>query len=87
MAVTETRTLPPKFIETLATDYGKQLTGLTAQQMDTAKYAPQVAPQDPYQTQAYGLGQAGLGAYSPYIAAAGAQGTLAELKVQLRELL
>ena len=77
MAITETRTLPPKFIETLATDYGKQLTGLTAQQMDTSKYAPQVAAQDPYQTQAYNLGQSGLGAYSPYIAAAGAQGTLA----------
>ena len=77
MAITETRTLPPKFIETLATDYGKQLTGLTAQQMDTAKYAPQVAPQDPYQTDAYALGKAGLGAYSPYIAAAGAQGTAA----------
>jgi len=80
MAVTETRTLPPKFIETLATDYGKQLTGLTAQQMDTAKYAPQVAGQDPYQTQAYtraGTQGQGIGAYSPYITAAGAQGTLA----------
>ena len=80
MAITETRTLPPKFIETLATDYGKQLTGLTAQQMDTAKYAPQVAGQDPYQTQAYtraGTPGQGIEAYSPYIAAAGAQGTAA----------
>jgi len=45
--------------------------------MDTAKYAPQVAPQDWAQTEALRLGKAGIGAYSPYIAAAGAQGTAA----------
>ena len=80
MAITETRTLPPKFIETLATDYGTQLGALTGQQMDTAKYAPQVAPQDWAQTEALRLGKAGIGAYSPYINGAGgaeAMGTLA----------
>ena len=30
MAVQEQRTFPPKFIEDLAVDYGKQLTALTA---------------------------------------------------------
>ena len=80
MAITETRQLPPKFIETLATDYGKQLTGLTAAPLDTSKFAPTVAAQDPYQSQAYtmaGTAGQGLGAYDPYITAAGAQGTLA----------
>ena len=52
MAVQETRVLPPQFIQDLATDYGKQLTALTAQPIDTAKFAPTVATQDPLQTQA-----------------------------------
>ena len=40
--------------------------------MDTAKFAPQIAAQDPFQTQAYTLAGQGIGAYQPYITQAGA---------------
>jgi hypothetical protein len=72
MATTTQRTLPAQFIEDLGKDYGTQLAGLTSVPLDTAKFAPQVAAQDPLQTQAYTLGQAGVGAYEPYITQAGA---------------
>ena len=72
MAVTTQRTLPAQFIEDLGKDYGTQLAGLTAVPLDTAKFAPQVAAQDPLQAQAYQLGQQGVGAYEPYITQAGA---------------
>jgi hypothetical protein len=72
MAVTTQRTLPAQFIEDLGKDYGTQLAGLTAVPLDTSRFAPQVAAQDPLQTQAYQLGQAGVGAYEPYITQAGA---------------
>ena len=52
MAIQETRTLPAPFIETLGQDYAKQITGLTATPIDTSKFAPQVAAQDPLQQQA-----------------------------------
>ena len=70
MAVQETRVLPPQFIEDLATDYGKQLTALTAQPIDTAKFAPTVATQDPLQTQAATVAASGIGAYQPFVTAA-----------------
>ena len=70
MAVQETRVLPPKFIEDLATDYGKQLTALTAQPIDTSKIAPTVATQDPLQAQAATLAASGIGAYQPFVTAA-----------------
>ena len=69
---TTQRTLPAQFIEDLGKDYGTQLKGLTSIPLDTGKFAPQVAAQDPLQTQAYQLGQAGVGAYEPYITQAGA---------------
>ena len=67
MAVQETRVLPPQFIEDLATDYGKQLTALTAQPIDTSKIAPTVAAQDPLQAQAATLAQSGIGAFQPFV--------------------
>ena len=70
MAVQEQRTLPPKFIEDLAVDYGKQLTALTAQPIDTSKFAPTIAAQDPLQQQAATLAQSGIGAYQPFVTAA-----------------
>ena len=70
MAVQETRVLPPQFIQDLATDYGKQLTALTAQPIDTSKFAPTIAAQDPLQTQAATLAQSGIGAYQPFVTAA-----------------
>ena len=70
MAVQETRVLPPQFIQDLATDYGKQLTALTAQPIDTSKIAPTVAAQDPLQQQATALAASGIGAYQPFVTAA-----------------
>ena len=72
MAVQQTQALPPQYVEDLQNDYGKQLTGLTATGLDTSKFAPQVAGQDPYQAQAYNLAGAGIGAYQPYLTQAGA---------------
>ena len=70
MAVQETRVLPPQFIEDLAVDYGKQITALTAQPIDTSKFAPTIAAQDPLQKQAATLAQSGIGAYQPFVTAA-----------------
>ena len=75
MAITESRVLPTQFIEDLATDYGKQLTALTAQPIDTSKIAPSVAAQDPLQTQAATLAQQGIGSYQPFVTAAQQAGT------------
>jgi len=72
MAIQQSQQLPPQYVEDLQKDYGTQLTGLTATGLDTSKFAPQVAGQDPYQTQAYNLAGAGIGAYQPYLTQAGA---------------
>ena len=73
MAVQETRVLPPKFIEDLATDYGTQLTALTSQAIDTSKFAPTVAAQDPLQQQAATLASSGIGSFQPFVTAAQTQ--------------
>ena len=73
MAVTETRTLPAPFIESLGQDYGKQLTNLTKDRIDTSQFAPTVAGQDQLQTQAATLaGPTGKGidAFAPYLSTA-----------------
>ena len=72
MAVQQTQTLPAPFLTDVTKDYAKRLGQVTAPAMDTSKFAPTVAAQDPAQTQAYNLGQAGVGAYQPYITQAGA---------------
>ena len=72
MAVQQQRTLPAQFIEDAGKDYATQLKGLTSVPLDTDKFAPTVAAQDPLQAQAYSLGQAGVGAYQPYLTQAGA---------------
>ena len=72
MAISQQRNLPSQFIEDLGKDYGTQLAGLTAVPLDTGKFAPSVAGQDALQTKAYQLGEAGIGAYQPYITQAGA---------------
>jgi len=81
MAVTRQVTQAPSFIDDLAKDYGTQLTGLTAVPLDTSRFAPQVAAQDPLQTQAVSLAQQGVGSYQPFLqqaqtTLAGAQGML-----------
>jgi len=74
MAITETRSLPPQFVENLGKDYATQLTGLTSQPLDTTKFQPMVAGQDQATkdayTQATTQGQ-GIGAYAPYLQQAG----------------
>ena len=75
MAVQQTQMLPPKYVEDLQTDYGKQLTALTASPLDTSRFAPTVAGQDALQTQAAtmaGTQGQGIGAFTPYITQAGA---------------
>ena len=72
MAITQQRTLPAQFIEDVGKDYATQLKGLTSIPLATDQFAPTVAAQDPLQTQAYQLGQQGVGAYQPYITQAGA---------------
>ena len=78
MAVTESRSLPPQFVEDLGKDYATQLTGLTSQKLNTQDFQPMVAGQDQAQTDAYNLATEqgkGIGAYSPYLSQAGAYQT------------
>ena len=77
MAVTQTQTLPAPFLTDVTKDYAKRLGQVTAPAMDTSKFAPTVAPQDPYQQTAYGRVPGGIGAYQPYITQAGAYDTAA----------
>ena len=75
MAIQQTSVLPQQYINQLGQDYGQQLAGLTAIPLDTSTFAPQVAGQDPLQTQAATLAGSGVGAYSPYLTQAATQGT------------
>tara|TARA_R100001129_G_scaffold116305_1_gene80321 strand:- start:49 stop:900 length:852 start_codon:yes stop_codon:yes gene_type:complete len=81
MAVTRTLTQAPEFLQDLSKDYATQLVGLTSVPLDTARFAPQVAAQDPLQTQAATLAGQGVGSYQPFLqqaqtTLAGAQGML-----------
>ena len=67
MAIEQVQNLPQQYVTDLGADYGKQLAGLTSIPLDTARLAPQVAAQDPLQTQAYNLAGSGVGAYQPYL--------------------
>ena len=75
MAITQSSILPQQYISQLGQDYGQQLAGLTSIPLDTSTFAPQVAGQDPLQTQAASLASSGVGAYSPYLTQAATQGT------------
>ena len=87
MAVTEQRALFNPQVESLAEQYAKamgtqattKLTDIdpTTGQPKLAALAPQVAPQTALQQQATQLTGAGIGAYSPYVTAAGQAGTAA----------
>ena len=72
MAVTQTQTLPAPFLTDVSKDYATRLGAVTAPALDTSQFAPKVAGQDPYQTEAYGRVPGGIGAYEPYITQAGA---------------
>jgi len=75
MAIAQSSVLPQQYINQLGQDYGQQLAGLTSIPLDTSKFAPQVAGQDPLQTQAASLAGSGVGSYSPYLSQAATQGT------------
>ena len=77
MAITQSSVLPQQYISQLGQDYGQQLAGLTAIPLDTSQFAPQVAAQDPLQTQAATLAGSGVGAYQPYLTQAATYGTQA----------
>ena len=77
MAITQSSVLPQQYISQLGQDYGQQLAGLTSIPLDTSQFAPQVAGQDPLQTQAATLAGSGVGAYQPYLTQAAALGTQA----------
>ncbi len=77
MAVTQQQQDPSKLIGQLGQDYATQLTGLTSVPLDTSKFAPSVAGQDPLQTQAASLAASGVGGYAPYLSEAATYGTQA----------
>ena len=77
MAITQSSILPQQYVSQLGQDYGQQLAGLTSIPMDTSQFAPQVAGQDPMQTQAASLAASGVGGYQPYLGQAATQGTQA----------
>ena len=77
MAITQSSVLPQQYISQLGQDYGQQLAGLTSIPLDTSQFAPQVAGQDPLQTQAATLAGTGVGAYEPYLTQAATYGTQA----------
>ena len=71
------RSLPAQFIEDLGKDYAKQLTAATSVGIDTSKFAPTVAGQDPLQQRAATLAGSGVGSFEPFIQAAQQQATAA----------
>ena len=74
MPIQQTSVLPQQYVSQLGQDYGQQLAGLTAIPLDTGRFAPSVAGQDPLQTQAATLAGQGVGAYQPYLGQAATQG-------------
>ncbi len=77
MALQQQMTQPSQLVGQLGQDYATQLTGLTSLPLDTSKFAPTVAGQDPLQTQAATLAGQGVGSYQPHLTQAGAYGTQA----------
>ena len=77
MAITQVSNLPQQYKQDLQQDYARQLTGLTSVPLDTSRFAPSIAGQDPLQTQAASLAGSGVGAYQPYLTQAGTYGTQA----------
>jgi hypothetical protein len=77
MPVTQTQTLPAPFLEAISKEYATGLGAIGRAPMPTAGYAPGVVDQTALQQQATQLAGAGVGAYAPYVTAAGAAGTTA----------
>ena len=77
MAISQQLTQPSQLVGQLGQDYAQQLVGLTSLPLDTSQFAPQVAGQDPLQTQAATLAGQGVGAYAPHLTQAATYGTQA----------
>ena len=77
MAITQSQVLPAPFIQTLGEDYAEKLPGALATPLPTQQFAPTVAGQTGLQQQATTLAGSGIGAYQPYVTAAGQAGTAA----------
>ena len=77
MALQQQMTQPSQLVGQLGQDYATQLTGLTSVPLDTSKFAPSVAAQEPLQTQAATLAGQGVGSYQPHLTQAGTYGTQA----------
>jgi len=60
----------PGYLEDTGKHLAKQMTATYSAPIDTSKFAQQIAPQDPLQTQAIGLATAGVGSYTPYLTGA-----------------
>tara|TARA_R100001440_G_scaffold21658_1_gene35586 strand:- start:853 stop:1692 length:840 start_codon:yes stop_codon:yes gene_type:complete len=77
VATSETRTLPAPFIEAAGTTLTEKLIPVLGQPVDTAAFAPTVAPQDPLQLQAVQQAS-GLGSFEPFLTQAGADAAAAQ---------
>ena len=75
MAETVQRVLPAPFVEALGQTFADTLTRQAGTPIDTSKFAPTVAAQDPLQTQAATLAASGVGAFQPLLTSAAARGT------------
>ena len=75
--VTQTQVLPAPFIKTLGEDYAAQLPGALATRLPTESFSPTVAGQTGLQQAATTLAGSGIGAYQPYVTAAGQAATTA----------
>jgi len=62
----------PGYLEDTAKDYAKQATGAYSVPIDTSKFTGQqfVAGEDPLQTRAIDIAEAGVGSYAPFLSAA-----------------
>ena len=70
MAVSESRALPPQYVEDLQKDYGANLVATTSAPIDTSAFAPRVPDQDKATTDAYTMASTpgeGIGAFKNYI--------------------
>jgi len=60
----------PSYLEDTGKDLAAQMTKAYSVPIQTGAFTPQVAAQDPMQTQAIGMATAGVGSYAPYLTAA-----------------
>ena len=67
----------PSYLQDTGKDLASQMTKAYSAPIDTSKFAQQIAPQDPLQTQAINLATSGVGSYAPYL-----QGAQANITAQ-----